>query len=189
MKTMVSPLRISLRSQIESTLKKMTSKSSFGMTGCVVLKVTWKMFLQVKDGTHSTKSVDDRSKPGLWSDFGKYRKLVDFSARLRPRGERTEDPSFPDCRQIKLDFSAFPAHFGTTCEPMISLAKLKSRNFQASFLSTFFPQIDGNSSEISAEKVHEGLTFPLSCSDWPDKETASPLDHFAKLFILGWPLR
>ena len=104
-------------------------------------------------------------------------------------GERTEDPSFPDCRQIKLDFSAFPAHFGTTCEPMISLAKLKSRDFQASFLSMFFPQIDGNSPEISAGKVHEGITFQLNCSDWPDKETASPLDHFAKLFILGWPLR
>ena len=61
---------------------------------------------------------------------------------------------------------------------MISLAKLKSRNFQASFLSMFFPQIDGHPSEITAGKVHEGLTFQLSCSDWPNKETASPLDHF-----------
>ena len=74
-------------------------------------------------------------------------------------GERTEDPSFPDCRQIKLDFSAFPAHFGTTCEAMISLAKLKSRNFQASFLSMIFPQIDGNPSMIRAKKFTKASRF------------------------------
>ena len=113
---------------------------------------------------------------------------LNYRVRLRPRGERTEDLSFPDCRQIKLDFSGFQLISEQLARQWFLWPNWRVGgfwNFEASFLNTFFHQIDRNPPEISAGKVHEGITFQLSCSDWPEKETASPLDHFVKLFILG----
>ena len=86
----------------------MTSKSSFGMTGWLVLRVTCQRngFSQLESWLAESLKVCQvclRSKPGAEANLENIKSWPsDFAARPPPGGKCSEYPYFP-CRQIKLD--------------------------------------------------------------------------------------